>query len=393
MSHFFVRLQLIPKGLWGPHDDPLLDILPFVEDALEIERRLSKQVNLANERMRYQLCVRRIYEVAARLNPQEDFVLGPNYLVLLMELEKNDPHFFHRYRMASGFYPPDIVREHYDGLKIIYNNNSLGIEKHEEFRKRMRFFETALQKGAGVVESLGFLHPSGTVAHSLLFPPEAVKTDPSITRKPHVTKEKDKSFGVRSLFDRFRADIARSIKTGMPVNFSNMPHSIIAEVLHSFVYKEEPDQQPVSIRVVYMDGSEAEPFPLRCLLPAKEGPNMPDEVQILKVSLVSMRHLEMDEHVDMAWFRNRHVSLPQSFAKTDSYCTTMTERLLKGMGDSPLHIYLYQTGLETAVTGFYRGLVNFLIRQKEIGSRRRLWVTPFYFDNAMGEYKPGKVWS
>jgi len=125
-------------------------------------------------------------------------------------------------------------------------------------------------------------------------------------------------------------------------------------------------------------------------LPRPEESGLPGAT--LKASLISMRHLEMDEHVDVAWFRNRRVSLPRPFAETDAYCTEETQRLLSGMSGTGVRLELHQTGLETAVIGFYRGLVRSLIAARSRGSESRLRVVPKYYSRRESSYVDGSVW-
>ena len=196
----------------------------------------------------------------------------------------------------------------------------------------------------------------------------------------------------QKLLDILRSKIEKALKTNGEVNFSNQPHSVIADVLNEFVYKSDPNEPEKHIRVIYMDGSEAEPFPLRCLATPPKYPEPGMELTPLKTSLISMRHLEMDERVDFAWFRNRMVSVARPFAETDAYCTERTMELLDGINDQWLHIHLYQTGLETAVVGFYRGLVKVLKTLRNDRDAPAIRVEPFYFNRKDNDYRPGRVW-
>jgi hypothetical protein len=50
-------------------------------------------------------------------------------------------------------------------------------------------------------------------------------------------------------------------------------------------------------------------------------------------------------------------------------------------------LYLYQTGFQPVVVGFYRALIEIL--QEQIDKEPILEVTPFYFIRARGRYGPG----
>ena len=73
--------------------------------------------------------------------------------------------------------------------------------------------------------------------------------------------------------------------------------------------------------MIYTDGSQGENLPLQCL-PKREK----EEFEILlkfpplRAALLSMRHLEMDDKVDISWFRNREVSKARAFSETDQFC-------------------------------------------------------------------------
>ena len=105
-----------------------------------------------------------------------------------------------------------------------------------------------------------------------------------------------------------------------------------------------------------------------------------------------MRHLDMDEKVDFAWLRNRKVSVARAFADTDAYCTERTIELLREVENKGLCLHLYQTGLETAVVGFYRGLVRVLKDRRNDSNALPLRVVPYYFSGKDGLYKPGRTW-
>ena len=133
----------------------------------------------------------------------------------------------------------------------------------------------------------------------------------------------------------------------------------------------------IDLRVVYADGSEAEPFPLFCL--PRAGAGSKNSVSPLRVALMSMRHLELDSEIDFCWFRNREVSRTWTLAETDSFCFDATREQLRdslALGDLAMH--LYHTGFEPAVLGFYRGLVHTLLALKQKPQSPSLSITPYY---------------
>jgi len=167
---------------------------------------------------------------------------------------------------------------------------------------------------------------------------------------------------------------------------------VITEVLNEFVYSESGSvEKPAYIGVIYTDGSQGEPFPLRCLpRPDEAEVGRLSQVQPLRVALLSMRHLALDHDVDMAWFRNREVSKARAFAETDAFCYAQTQNVLQESRDSGhLRLYLYQTGLQPAVIGFYRALVEELMLRSQ--AHPSLEVVPYYY-RSKGGYQQGHAW-
>lgn len=178
------------------------------------------------------------------------------------------------------------------------------------------------------------------------------------------------------------------------VDFSNQSHNTITELLHEFVYEDRLEKsEPTYVGVLYSDGSQARPFPLHCI--ARRGQielSALHHIQPLRVALVSMRHLEMDSLVDMAWILNSDLPKQQTLADIDTFCYLQTRQQLRDMlADGPLRLYLYQTGFQPAVVGFYRALVEELLQRT--GRSPVLEVTPYYYLRPMGYYRPGRSWN
>lgn len=397
---------MAPKKFWERQQDPATDISEFYMDALAIERRIKKEVNLINERMRYQLCCRRIQEAVLRMNFEtEKITLNESYFDILRFLYDKFPSEVVQARLTACFYLPDEISKYNGGAdqlvkpaEVTEHLNQVnglltqaGLNNNEMIKKRLGFFTKASSEGAGIVEIADFLAPckedkSDTFTYQINSEPDSTlfteyQADDELSKEEH-----------RKLLDILRSKIEKALETNGEVNFSNQPHSVIADALNEFVYKSDPDEPEKYIRVIYLDGSEAEPFPLRCLAIPPEYPEAGMELTPLKTSLISMRHLKMDERVDFAWFRNRMVSVARPFAETDDYCTERTMELLDGIHDQGLYIHLYQTGLETAVVGFYRGLVKVLKALRNDRDAPAIRVEPFYFNGKDNDYRPGRVW-
>jgi len=141
--------------------------------------------------------------------------------------------------------------------------------------------------------------------------------------------------------------------------------------------------------VAYTDGSEATPFPLFCL-PQLDSNIVPSE-NLLRVALMSMRHLELDPEIDFCWFRNREVSRTRTLAETDQFCfDTTLEQLKDSLQSGDLTIQIFHTGFEPAVIGFYRGVVKVLLDMQKQTSLS-LNVIPYYF-RGENDYQTGSLW-
>jgi len=391
MNQMRIVMRLVPGKYWDNEDDPATAIKPFVEDALAIERRLPKEVNLKNEMMRYQLCCVRIQEAVCRLElDTEKESLDPVYLEWLRAVEAISPDGFALSRLSACFFPPDSLGENINKMEALLSKVG-EVSSNNDVNKRLDFLRTAFKKKAGVVEAMDFLDaPESEAAAPEPLPDLYVAGEPNarVSMADDVLSNEER----KSLIENLKEKMEQALKTGAPVNFSNQPHSVITEALNYFVYKENGWDVPATLRVIYMDGTEAEPFPVRCLI-RQERENLKDGLP-LKAALVSMRHLKMDDVVDFAWFRNRRVSTPAApFAENVAYCTATTRELLQGLTDGDaLILHIYQTGLETAVVGFYRGLVQFLCERQANGKLSTIQVVPFYFDGRDNGYKGGTRW-
>lgn len=174
------------------------------------------------------------------------------------------------------------------------------------------------------------------------------------------------------------------------VNFSDLRHDVIAEILNEYVYKSG---SPMYVAVTYSDGSEAKPFPIMSLKPRKEEALVEIRKQpILDVGMMSARHANdgLDERVKIYWFRNQEISIGRTQAETDNIAYKKSKEIFAKLNpDKCYRISFYQTGFQPAVVGFYRALAEELIARWK--KPVTLEVTPFYFMG--GVYKKGISWS
>lgn len=109
--------------------------------------------------------------------------------------------------------------------------------------------------------------------------------------------------------------------------------------------------------------------------------------RLLRFTLMSIRHVEMDTIVDGAWFRNSRLSRPRPAGLTDELAFETSLRQLEELRSwMPAVIHLYQTGLEPAIVGFYRAVVVHLMARPGT-----LAVVPHYYDGK-GRFVEGTLW-
>lgn len=186
--------------------------------------------------------------------------------------------------------------------------------------------------------------------------------------------------GRRAVEARFRAQIVEALhgetRTRRVISPSGIQNPVVTEILREFVQEVE-DEPRVDVDVEYRDGSRsAHRFALRAV---KLCPNLPAASLELRFALLSIRHTEMDAVVHGAWLRNAEVSRPRPAAQTDDLVYEISRKQLGELcqGESHVRLYMYQTGLETAVVGFYKALTDHLVAHP-----RSVSVQPMFFERA-----------
>lgn len=413
MSTVHFHVCAIAREEWEPGDgtNALVDRLaPFVEDALGIESRIMRGINLEDERTRYNLCCDRIESLAGVLPRtlvanQQEFtaaveaqhrpmsMLGAGYLDALRAMYELAPSKAADLRIGRTFFPPESVPEHMIAFQQLAKE--AGLDDDEDVVKRCGFLELAEKGGFGVIEmQVEFVAGIVEGQEDSEVAEEALDGEMFSTVMAGADDVAEEGENLHEILKRQIDGAIGTLRDGGlgAVNFSNMPHNIITEVLHEQVYHGNLSvRDPEYIQVVYTDGSQGKPFPLRCLTrrEGKELTGHPD-IHPIRVALMSMRHLEMDREVDMAWFRNREVSKSRTLGDTDNFCYEQTcEELRKSRTQGAARLFLFQTGFQPAVIGFYRALVEELISRADSGPY--LEVVPHYFHRKTG-YFPGKQW-
>jgi hypothetical protein len=198
-----------------------------------------------------------------------------------------------------------------------------------------------------------------------------------------IWRSSENSTGLAAVSERWMQQLQYSVNSDQPLIPSGVSNRVMAEGLRKFVQRRQLSHA-VMARVVYRDGSEARPFPLGTLALHD---SLPADRRVLRVALISIRHPEMDTEVDAAWLRNRTISQVRAAAETDAIAYELSCQQLKQIADSGLWIiWMYQTGFEPAVMGFYRALAEHLATH---ASPVAVW--PRYFSRKYG-FQEGAPW-
>ncbi len=301
------------------------------------------------------------------------------------------PSEFRHCRASAIFHIPAELPSHIEAFEFLLDRSDY--KEHADIRRRLFFYNIAIQHECGVVELVDAVRETSEAIQPIYVPKKHEELNFRVVASElediEISTEQENSLTSR-LIDQINeaVSITLSGKDYGKVNLSNQPHSVITAAMWQAIYCEQGT--PIPLNVIYTDGSQSEnPLFVRSLsLPqAKPSQILP----IIRVSLLSMRHPEMDEIVDFAWFRNRDVSKSRSLADTETYCYQETMRQLTALRYSGgATIYLYQTGLQPAIVGFYRALAA------DLNSHRLespiIQVIPHYFNRHQNNYQPGKAW-
>lgn len=163
----------------------------------------------------------------------------------------------------------------------------------------------------------------------------------------------EKRFG-----DQVRAALAAPVgDTEYHVSPNGVQNRVLTETLRTFANSE--GGPPRLVPVEYRDGSRAaHPFAFRSLKLVDTLGVAPD----LRFALLSIRHAELDAIVDGAWLRNSEISRLRQGGDTDDLVYGRSRAQFEALcvpGQS-VTIELYQSGLEMAIVGFYKALVDHL---------------------------------
>jgi len=408
-SLYLIRADLWQSGVSAEPDQASSVLRQLIGEAVALRRRIAKGANVEAERLRYSICLGELESRLAKMGTRAEFgerpileamlqrreipvvPLAPRYFDLMTRAHLEHLHKAMSFlatdltvptghkpavpTIGSSVFPPDGLAAHITEVEALLNIESVKAEGELAVvaADRIRLLGMIRDLGAGAIEVVEELD------NHAIAPPIARPETTLPLSTPNENLNPDRvpttAKGRRRMMERLYAEIEEALPTGGKVNMSNQPHEVSTEVLGQFV-RAGAGQVPGRVRVVYADGSEAKPFPLR-ILPMNSAPALPNPVEI-SVALMSMRHLELDPVVDWAWYRNKEVSQTRPLAESDDFCFQYSLRQLAELraaySGHALLLNMYHTGFEPAAIGFYRAVAATLMRQ-----RGRLRVVPHYF--------------
>ena len=363
----------------------VVDLPKLVEQSLYDETELYNKVNRSNVESRYHRCLDRIAHVGkvSLLNQTaQKLVVPKGFLEELLRLNLT---------------------------KMVYTNNIL-----DEFIGQLKSFQISVENSFFLLSLNSFLEMAKKNGQTviLILDMFTKNTDSSVV-VPIENDQLEATFKGQFVLDRvidysdknpFKVaeqmvwnGVNRS-KLGQAnaVNLGELPHALIAQILNYFLYMKITDSDfPISINIVYTDGSKARTFPL-CRLKKRTAEEMKSICQLtpIKIGMMSCRHEGMDELIDRYWFRNIEINMAgRSTAEKDEFAYQTTKSKLAEIlkFKNPVRIAFYQTGFEPIAIGFYRALAEFLIETS--GLTPQIEVVPYFYNKNTGTYNAGPFWS
>ena len=177
--------------------------------------------------------------------------------------------------------------------------------------------------------------------------------------------------------DRFKNNvltnkIKHALLNGEPMGSSNSikldRHEKLVRGIRDFVFvKGDIMKQKPVIRFAYEDGSVGDPFPLFCLKEIE----LPAPTIKINIGLISNRHHDLDDVIDYYLIRNSEISKGEDIFIAEQEQIAFKkgliffDSLIKGHKKGAIFgINLYHTGLEAAVIGTYRAIINILSKNR-----------------------------
>jgi len=365
-----------------------VNLKTLMQRALRIEARMEKGVNLPLEQGRYHtLCDRIEYygHMIASSKNVKVHNLGSGYLDSLIPLQKLAPDAVIRSRLMASFCPSELLNRHVELLLELVS--VVGSDLSRELMQKILFYQQSAEAGWNIIELQEVVSDDEPVCEVNTLT-DLRNEFLSLQIRDNITTGADAN-PYAGLRNQIRT-VVDSVNRGelAAVNFSDLGHHVIAEILHELVYSRGTK---ISVPIIYADGSRAAPFPLFCLRPRpieavrfafKDEP-------LINVGMMSQRHPDLDPKVKVYFFRNQEISTGKPAGEIDEVAYQKAKEIFKrSRSEGKYRIAFYQTGFQPAIVGFYRALTEELIQRS--CSLPSLQVTPFYY---LGEnFKEGKTW-
>ncbi|MBS1301536.1 hypothetical protein [Loktanella sp. SALINAS62] len=206
---------------------------------------------------------------------------------------------------------------------------------------------------------------------------------------PLAKRWKSSARGVRAAVkERFEDTIISALQDvdlKASISPSGVSNRVLTDTLHKYCQFQTTHTRR-DVPVVYRDGSCGPDFPLGALTMCEPSWR---NVRTLRFTLLSIRHVEMDSLVDGAWLRNTRISRTREAGLTDRIVFEQSRKQIRSLDlKTPTLIEMYQTGLETAIIGFYRAVALHLIEHPGT-----LAVKPMFFIGG-NRFEPSeRIWA
>jgi len=413
-----MKMILIPtsKKVWDSKDMEIVR-----RQAIVSARRISKGIDIRLERVRFTNACNRIQDLALLYSTDN-----------ILQVEN-----------SKGFFKKPPAQDDFQ-LPFIEPNDIKNILSHEA----MQGFHPKLKPSDGIV-----LFVEAFTGNQNAFKRE--EEAPKKTPPQHEPDYSNCEFDETKLSDenkRFHKQIRNSIATGVPLGWININgsgksglvrHEAIVSAIREYLYVNEhptkkeliwvtksvPDKEaterrnskwfyrilpllipkesvmkdikiqepritqlpiiPNYVRFAYEDGSLGTEIPLFGLLKIDEPMRLP----IIKASLISGRHFELDAEVDICLIRNAEISRREeaTIAEQEQLSFDIASKFLTDYFEKndKLELHLYHTGLEPAVIGTYRAILNSLINSE---IRGKFKVIPKMFRGYKNGFENLKSW-
>jgi len=209
-------------------------------------------------------------------------------------------------------------------------------------------------------------------------------TNTSSQKNEEKTQERRRS-NLKKNQSRLRHQITECLANGSPacVDLSRPRHGVTTPILREFVYHDA--HKNGMLPVVFRDGSKPTEFPIGRLSEAPMPTRVPTS-EIVRLGLMSFRHPELDYIVDRYVATNRELGGNPSVASEERLAF---ERSIEILSDSCAkvggEIWVYHTGFEPMVIGFYRAVTEILATRISEGRDRNFLIQPCLYSGPRSE--------